>query len=159
MTTATITDNLKHLNPEQRLFAMGIAVILDRVRRLEKADSDELFELFQLYRSAEGKEEILAADEAIWELIAQEPVSIHEMDLETDEACQDLEKWKGFISARIREHRKLASLTQEDLAEKTGLPQSHISRIENGKHSPSHMTLEKIAAALSIPVSKLDPTS
>lgn len=69
------------------------------------------------------------------------------------------QKWVSWISARVKEERKLAGLTQEKLAEKSGLPQSHISRIENGKHSPSHATLEKIAVALGKPLTVFDPSA
>ena len=50
-------------------------------------------------------------------------------------------------------------VTQEQLAAKAGLPQSHISRLEGAKHSPSRATLEKIAAALEVPLSCLDPSA
>ncbi|OHB75234.1 MAG: hypothetical protein A2W31_11590 [Planctomycetes bacterium RBG_16_64_10] len=63
----------------------------------------------------------------------------------------------AFVSAKIRDCRKAAGLTQQQLEEKTGLPQSHISRLENGEHSPSHATLEKIAKALNMPVTMFDP--
>jgi len=50
-------------------------------------------------------------------------------------------------------------MTQQQLAEKAGLPQSHISRLEAGMHSPSHKTLEKIAAAMEIAMGDLDPAA
>jgi transcriptional regulator with XRE-family HTH domain len=57
---------------------------------------------------------------------------------------------------KVRWHPARAQLTQEQLAAKSGLPQSHISRIENAKHSPSLATLQKIAAALGVPVERFD---
>ena len=52
----------------------------------------------------------------------------------------------------------LAELTQVELAEKSGIPQSHISRLESNKHSPSRATLKRIAKALKVDLSELDPT-
>jgi len=47
---------------------------------------------------------------------------------------------KAIISARMEQN-----LTQKDLAERTGIRQSNISRIENGKCSPTVATLQQIA--------------
>ncbi len=44
---------------------------------------------------------------------------------------------------RIRELRKHRGLTQAALAERTGLPQSEISRIENGRR---RLTVERLIA-------------
>jgi transcriptional regulator with XRE-family HTH domain len=73
-------------------------------------------------------------------------------------SSEGLQHWMGFISERIRHFRELAGLTQQEHAEKTGLRQSHISRLEQAHHSPSALTLEKIAGALGIAVSELDPS-
>ena len=50
---------------------------------------------------------------------------------------------KAIIAARTE-----TNLTQKDLAEKTGIRQSNISRIENGKSSPTIATLQQIAAGV-----------
>jgi transcriptional regulator with XRE-family HTH domain len=67
---------------------------------------------------------------------------------------------KSFAGAssppRIKDLRVNAHLTQEELAELSGLPQSHISRLESGKHSPSRITLEKLAQALNVGVEAFD---
>ncbi len=68
-------------------------------------------------------------------------------------------KWSNYAGARVRELRKRAGLTQEQLADKADLPQPHISRIENGEISPTRLTLEKIAKALAQPITEFDPTS
>lgn len=44
--------------------------------------------------------------------------------------------------------RNEEQLTQSELAERTGLRQSNISRIENGQSMPSIATLAKIAQGL-----------
>lgn len=59
----------------------------------------------------------------------------------------------------IREAREAAGLTQAELSQQSGLPQSHISRLEQGKHSPTARTLEKIATALKLHHSHFDPSA
>lgn len=44
--------------------------------------------------------------------------------------------------------RREAGLTQKELAEKTGIQQANLSRIENGNGNPSVMTLNRIAQGL-----------
>jgi len=59
------------------------------------------------------------------------------------------------IGQRIKYYRKLAGLTQEQLAQKTGLSQNYISMLEQNKVGFSKPTLEKIAQALNISVGDL----
>lgn len=49
---------------------------------------------------------------------------------------------------KISEIRKSKKITQSELAERTGLTQNHISRIENGEYSPRLDIASKIADAL-----------
>ena len=49
-----------------------------------------------------------------------------------------------IISEMLKEARKEAKLTQEELAERTGTKKSYISRIENGKGNIQLSTLIKI---------------
>lgn len=54
-------------------------------------------------------------------------------------------KAKAFaIGEMIKEQRKQANLTQEQLAEKIGAKKSYISRIENGKSDIQLSTLFKL---------------
>ncbi len=54
-------------------------------------------------------------------------------------------KAKAFIVGEmIRDERKKAHLTQDDLAKKTGTKKSYISRLENGKIDIQISTLFKI---------------
>lgn len=59
------------------------------------------------------------------------------------------------IGSRIREARKAAGLTQKQLAEKCGMFDSALRRIESGKHIPNLVTLEMIAEFLGVTVSQL----
>ncbi|MFC4874873.1 helix-turn-helix domain-containing protein [Negadavirga shengliensis] len=52
---------------------------------------------------------------------------------------------KAFATGElIKEERRLAGMTQEELAEKTGTKKSFISRIENGKTDIQLSTLYRI---------------
>lgn len=55
----------------------------------------------------------------------------------------EYEAIRAVIAARLA-----CNMTQKELAEKTGIRQSNISRIENGSASPTIDTLAKIAAGL-----------
>lgn len=44
--------------------------------------------------------------------------------------------------------REEKGLTQKDLANITGIPQAHISRIENGNYNPSLNYLKRIASGM-----------
>ncbi len=52
------------------------------------------------------------------------------------------------IREKITEIRKTKQLSQQELAEKTGIPQANISKIENGKYVPSIIILRRIADGL-----------
>lgn len=52
------------------------------------------------------------------------------------------------IMKAIIDGREEKSLTQKQLAEKTGITQADISRLENGTGNPSIRTLKRLAAGL-----------
>jgi len=56
------------------------------------------------------------------------------------------------IGKRLRQLREERSLSQGDIEKRTGLLRCYISRVENGHTVPSLETLEKLAAALQIPL-------
>lgn len=58
------------------------------------------------------------------------------------------EKERQRIGQRIAELRKQKGLTQQDIAERTGIQRNHISRIEAGKYSVGFDTLQSIAEAI-----------
>lgn len=62
---------------------------------------------------------------------------------EYDAQRPEYEAIRAVIAARLA-----CNMTQKELAEKTGIRQSNISRIENGSASPTINTLTKIAAGL-----------
>lgn len=56
---------------------------------------------------------------------------------------------------RIRQNRLNKKMTQKELGEKAGIAEPTIRRYELGKLNPKFETLQKIATALSIPVTDL----
>ena len=60
-----------------------------------------------------------------------------------------------LIGHNVRKYRKLAKLTQEELAEKTGLDRKFLSEVENAKKNLTVGSLSKIAQALEVEVSEL----
>ena len=62
---------------------------------------------------------------------------------EIEEYDIDVEVRDLVISAR-----STANLTQKQLAQRSGVSQSNISKIENGNYQPSLSTLKRIAGAL-----------
>ncbi|MBZ5515856.1 MAG: helix-turn-helix transcriptional regulator [Acidobacteriia bacterium] len=60
-----------------------------------------------------------------------------------------------IIGTRLRSLREDRKLSQGDIEKRTGLLRCYISRVENGHTVPSIETLEKLAAALEIPLYQL----
>ena len=52
------------------------------------------------------------------------------------------------IIQAIIDARKSTGMTQKDLAEKTGITQGDISRLENGSANPSLKTLQRLAEGM-----------
>ena len=59
------------------------------------------------------------------------------------------------IGTRLRALRVEKKFSQGDIEKRTGLLRCYISRVENGHTVPSIETLEKLAAALEIPLYQL----
>ena len=57
---------------------------------------------------------------------------------------------KEFIGNKIKEFRKKAKLTQAQLAEKIGLSETHMSKIETGTNTPTLENFLRIAEVLNL---------
>jgi XRE family transcriptional regulator, regulator of sulfur utilization len=60
-----------------------------------------------------------------------------------------------LFGARLREVRLKRGLSQQELAERVGIPQPHVSAIESGAKFPNLMTVLRLAAALDCKVTAL----
>jgi transcriptional regulator with XRE-family HTH domain len=64
-------------------------------------------------------------------------------------------KLKKKFGKRLQNLRREAGITQEQLADKTGLTVESISNMERGLYGPKFENLERIAAVLKVPVREL----
>ena len=137
-------------------FALAVAVIRERIDSLPKEDRDDLYELLpSLF--CDDSEEVASAQKAFNEILDGQAMTV-QSGLGDGKTGDELQAWIDYVSVKIRDLRKKAEMTQEALADKSGIPQSHLSRLEQGKHSPTAKTLRRIASALDVPVSAIDPS-
>ena len=140
---------------EAQLAGVAVNILISRIVQLPKEDQDDLFACFKDLATIKTEQDATDTMDTILEIIDPEikfDGCVAVEDLPEELPCQTLESWLVWISQKIKEARREGSMTQEQLSEKTGIPQSHISRLEGGIHSPSHKTLQKIADALNIDV-------
>jgi CheY-like chemotaxis protein len=62
---------------------------------------------------------------------------------------------KALLGAAIKSERSVLGISQEELAERAGLHRTYVSDVERGARNPSIRSVEKLARALQISVSKL----
>lgn len=140
---------------------MALGIIVERIQSLPPDDKNDLFELFKelsLTEAPEDSDNIVTAMREILDQKVGKLKKFEQPDPEVGWSNTGLQTWIDFVSQKIKKLREQRGLTQVELAEKTGLKQSHICRLERGRHSPSHKTVEKIAEALGVPVTELDPS-
>lgn len=63
----------------------------------------------------------------------------------------DEKKFQRVLGELIRKYRRQNQLTIEEVAEKVDMDEKHLSKLENGKHNPTSITLFKLIAVLDIP--------
>jgi transcriptional regulator with XRE-family HTH domain len=59
------------------------------------------------------------------------------------------------MAIRLKALRTQRGLSQEALAEKAGLSRTYVARLETARQDPTLSTLEKLAKALGVKVTKL----
>lgn len=57
---------------------------------------------------------------------------------------------ENSFGIKIRQLRKSMGLTQEQLAEKVGIDNKHLSKIENGLHMPTYKTIKRLFDVLQV---------
>ena len=68
---------------------------------------------------------------------------------------QSADEAASQVAAQVRDIRRARHLSQRQLASRMQVPRTYISKIENGKAIPTLGSLERLAAALDVDVSKL----
>jgi transcriptional regulator with XRE-family HTH domain len=66
-----------------------------------------------------------------------------------------MQKIERAFGAAVRHRRESLKLSQEDFADQAGIHRTYVSAIELGKVQVSIGIVQKLAAALKIPLSKL----
>jgi transcriptional regulator with XRE-family HTH domain len=61
----------------------------------------------------------------------------------------------GNLGKNLREARERLGLTQEQVAERSGVQAGEVSRIERRQRDPKVSTLEKLATAVELPPGRL----
>ncbi len=61
----------------------------------------------------------------------------------------------NIIGLKIKDRRKELGMTQPELAEKAGISQGSISRVESGKLNPTFMVMIRICSALHMTTDEL----
>ena len=148
-------QSIDSLDLPEKAVVLAVGIIKDRIERLPGEDRDDLFRLVQVLLIKPCREEQEAAVAGIMEILEQRPVTVQQL-LSGRKKALSLQPWLDWVSRQIREHRTAAGMTQDQLAKLSGLPQSHISRIENARLSPSRVTLERVARALDVPIDTFD---
>lgn len=156
MATTELLHNVRSMNPQEQAVAMAVAVLMDRLQRLSDDDRKDLVGLLKDMVVATSDEEKAQIADTMLEIFECRPGTIEQLSLGEGKRPEALQKWSEYVAKRVKEAREACGMTQEELSDKTGLPQPHISRIENAKLSPSRVTIEKIAAALGKTVADFD---
>jgi transcriptional regulator with XRE-family HTH domain len=66
-----------------------------------------------------------------------------------------LKQLKRDLGRAVKELRAIAGITQEELANRTGLHPTYISDIERGARNPSFVVLVRLVGGLEMPVGDL----
>jgi DNA-binding transcriptional regulator YiaG len=133
-------------------------------RRLAPKKRERVDALFGLLAQTEDPEEqaeiaLGAAEILVPHVVGKAGCAGKIADLEegvSDETKQKVDSYRRHVGSAIRQRRGELQLTQAELAARAGIPQSHISRLEDGMHAPTAKTIERLARALETEPSKLD---
>ena len=140
---------------------------LEWVRNYQKLHPEKKRRVGKLYTLMEKSDDADERDEialAIVEIVMPKLMGVNHdpgmtasLDEDVDlQAEKSVSGYHANIGHEIRKRREAKRMTQERLAELSGLPQSHICRLEIGKHAPTRKTIEKIATALGVSPQEID---
>ena len=151
---STVADKTARpgLTPAQR-------ALLDRILRLRPAQQRRISQLVKLYQETEDPEEAIEIGEVLAEILFRSPEDLKGTPVSKEQsrdAGKALRKHRTYVGNQIRKHRQRLNMSQDELARKAGIPQSHVCRLETGKHAPTYVTIKKLAQALGVQPSDLD---
>ena len=145
---------------EVRPVMLAFSVLIPHLATLPSEDRQEVLRLLNLWsveEDAADREDLVTAME---EILSQRPVQLRPMNSSVEAPRSPrLRSMTAKIGRGIKRLREKRGWSQTQLAERAGLTQSHVSRLENGEHSPTHLTLSKLAEALEVALESLDPSA
>jgi len=129
---------------------------------LPKETASDLVELFQQYAKTDDKGLQSEIIQTIEEILMPETMQVElreEFELSHEDAYvrNKLSAYRLNVGKVIKDRRTELGMNQIELAEKAGISQSHICRLETGVHVPTSVTIEKVAKALGTSPSQIDP--
>jgi ribosome-binding protein aMBF1 (putative translation factor) len=133
--------------------------VLGRFLSLRRSKRERILELAQLYQESTDEVEREEIREALAECLFRPRADLTALPIEQEsspDAARRLAMHRQYVAGQIRKLRQTRGLTQQELAHKSGLPQSHVARLETAKHAPTYRTIEKIAKALGVKPSDID---
>lgn len=137
---------------------LAVATLVNRMMSLDKEALGDLVSLGKELAKCGDEDTYREIVETIREVLFPELAgTIQMVDPKSIRPTERLAKMTAHIGKTIQARRKASGMTQITLAKAAGIPQSHVSRLESGLHSPSHKTLERIAKALGATVGELNP--
>ncbi len=155
----TVSEGMQGQSVDISLRSAAVAVLIEHIAGLPKEIKRDLHELMLETIECSERGDAAALKEierTVKEILFPEMMLGALRRHESSESNEGVRKWSEHVGVRIRETRKARKWSQVELGSHCGLPQSHISRLESGQHTPSRFTLEKIAKALHISVRDLD---
>lgn len=151
------SEVLANFPEETAHVVLALSILVSRINTLGPKDRDDLFALMIASGKAEDRDEQISTKNAMIEILTQAPVKSKSLSFNDHRLSDGAKKWAKHVGGTIRMLRDKAGLTQVELAKKAGLPQSHISRLENAEHTATNITLGKIAKALGVEIGDIDP--
>ena len=146
MTTNEPGEVLDCLSEDKQILVMALGIVNNRIRSLSPADRNDLFELMTARFNTNDHDEQESIRRAMIEILTQGKVQTKSLQLTADNPLsENAKKWAAHVGKKIKQLRDAAGLTQAQLSELSGLPQSHISRLERAEYTPTHITLLKLA--------------
>jgi ribosome-binding protein aMBF1 (putative translation factor) len=134
--------------------------LLDRILTLRPAQQRKILQLIKLHQEAASPRESEEIGEVLAEILfrdSQDMAATPIGDEPSANAGETLRKHRMYVATQIKKRRRQLKMSQQDLAARAGIPQSHVCRLETGKHAPTYLTIEKLANALDVAPSQLDP--
>lgn len=144
----------------ETLAAVAIELLAMRIGRLSPDDCVDFAELIDEIRrqdiTDEERDEAVGAMQELLTRAHRPTPQLHRVPQDSHRPAE-LERWASHVGNAVKALRQEQKLTQAQLAAAAGLPQSHLSRIETAKLSPSSHTIDRLAKALGVEPARIDP--